>query len=191
MPPVSLDRLNHRSISGVHEAGSADANAEDGAVRRGDHLVHQLHGEPECVVTVRVLGRDLDTVNVLAAEADGGSGKDSIPQIDPNEEPAAIGNLEQDRGLAPGGGTAPDITREAGCEQPSDDVRNRGPREAGQSRDFRATDGTLVVDGREDELLVVLARFVQRSLDRSLHPDASSYFVQGIDKATLEIGIAS
>jgi hypothetical protein len=86
--------------SRIHEARGANANPEDRAVCRGDHLVHKPHGESQCVVTVGVLGRDLDTVEDLAAKADRCRREDPIAQVDSYQQPCGIRNLEQDRGLA-------------------------------------------------------------------------------------------
>src|SRR4029079_2846440 len=79
-------------------------------------------------------------------------------------------DVEEDRGLAARRGPATDLLDHALVEQLADDVADGRPGQARAAGDLVATDRPEVIDGPQDEALVVLARLGVGRLGRESHP---------------------
>ena len=121
------------------------------------------------VVAVAAVDRQLDRAADLAAEIDEGTGEMLFAEVEPDDEPGVLVDLEQDRGLAAARRAAADLADDAVVEEPGDDVRDGRAGEAGLAGDVRPADRAEVVHGPHDEPLVVHARLLMGRLGRKHH----------------------
>src|SRR6185436_5414356 len=158
-------------------AGRADPDAEQ---RGGDPLeeaVEQVEDEVHGVVAVAAGNRQLDGPADLAAEVDERPGELLLAQIQPDDEPRVLVDLEEDRRLAAARGSAADLPNHALVEQAGHDVRNGGAGQAGLAGDVGAADRPEVVDRAHDEALVVDAGLLVRRLGGKRHDRAEPLLI--------------
>ena len=167
--PLDVHRLHDRAVGRVDEAGGPDADPEHRTGGGGQQPVEQLEYALQRAVSVAVPGRHLGHPDHFAVEIDDRATEHALPEVDAHHVAGASWHFEEDRGFAPAGRTAPDLANEARLEQGRDDVRDRGAGQPGEARDMRPAGGAHLVEGREDEALVVGARVSQGSLRRSLY----------------------
>ena len=90
----------------------------------------------------------------LAAQVDDDAAELLAVDVDADEVAGAVGDAQEDRGLAAGRGTHPGLLREAVRDETVDDVADRRARQPGRAGDVRAADRAALVDRAQDEALV-------------------------------------
>ena len=111
----------------------------------------------ERLVAVAALDGQLDDAANVAAEVDERAGEDALAEVEADDLAGVADDAEEDRALAAGRRPASDFLDHPVAEQVADDVRDGRPGQAGAARDFGAADRPEVVDGPQDEPMVVLA----------------------------------
>ena len=174
--PVEVDRPADRAGGGVHEARRADADAEDRAGLGGQHdeLVDQGGQRRERLVAVEAVGGHLAGRADLAAEVDEGAGEHALAEVDRDDQPGVVDDLEQDRGLAAARRPEAHLADEALGEDVGDELADGGAGEPGEAGDLGAADRPVVVQRAQDEAAVEPARLLVRRLARERHSRSSS-----------------
>ena len=164
--PVEVDRRADRAGRRVDDARRPDADPEEGLAGVPRQLLDQLVDDLERFVAGQAGHGPLDGPLDLAAQVDECRPEHELAEIDPDDVPGAVDELEEDRCLAAGRRSPPDLAREAIAHQVADHVADRGPGEPAESRDLGATDRPEVVQRAQDEGRVVRPGLLVRGLGR-------------------------
>src|SRR6185503_17569243 len=193
VPPVEVDRTADRAGPTVDETGRPDPDAEERGRDPLEEAIEEVEDEVHRVVAVTAGDRQLDGSTDLAAEVDERPRELLLAEIQPDDEPRVLIDLEEDRRLAATRRTTANLAHHAFVEEAGDDVRDGGPGQAGLASDVGAADRAEVVDSPHDEALVVDAGLLVRRLGGKRHDRAepllvapggrpSADFVQSLDK---------
>ena len=107
-----------------------------------------------------------------------------LAEVEADDQAGVLDDLDEDRGLAAGGGAAPDLLDEALGDRVADELADAGAGELRDPGDLRAADGPKVVDRAQHEALVERAGLLVGRLGRKPHPRvAPHYFAKSPDKA--------
>src|SRR4029079_12539086 len=167
--PIEVDGLADRPGPAVDETRRPDPDPEQRGGAAVEELVEKLEDELDGGVAVASVDRQLHASADLAAEVDQAAGEMLLAEVESDDQTGVVLDLDEDGGLAAAGWAAADLAHDAVVEEDGNDVGDSGTGEAGESGHLGATDRPEVVQGANDESLVVAAGLSVRGLCRQRH----------------------
>ena len=171
VPPVEPDRPAHDPAARVDDASGADADPEERTLGAPDQQRHERLEVAERRLPVATVQGAGPAPHDLPAQVDDDAAQLLAVHVHADEVTSAVGDAQQDRGLATGRGPDPGLRGEAVDDEVVDDVRDGRASEPGRARDVGAADRAALVDRAEHEALV---RPPSRLMGRPFHADGAS-----------------
>ena len=104
----------------------------------------------------------MDRAEDLAAQVDDGTAELRLAEVEPDQVATVGRDAQQDRRLAAARLATTDFLDQAVVDERADEVADRGPRQAGEPGQVGAREGTLIVEGAQDQLLIERSRLLVR-----------------------------
>ena len=170
--PVEVDRPAGSCRWRRPRGRRADADAEDRAGLRGPARRARRPRAVSAASASSPSRPSADTSRVARTSPrrfDEGAGEHALAEVDRDDQPGVVDDLEQDRGLAAARRPEAYLADEALGEDVGDELADGGAGEPGEAGDLGAADRPVVVQRAQDEAAVEPARLLVRRLARERH----------------------